>query len=37
MSEEFIKEVDEDIKEEKGLNCGKNSFHMCWDFLLESF
>ena len=32
MSEEFIKEVDEDLKEEKDYNYGKNSFHMCWIF-----
>ena len=28
MSEEFIREVDEDLKEEKDLNYGKEYFHM---------
>ena len=37
MSEEFIKEVDEDLKEEKEYNYGKNSFHMCLDFLWVLF
>ena len=35
MSEEFIKEVDEDLKEEKRIKLWKKYFLMFWDSLLE--
>ena len=36
MSEEFIKEVDEDLKEEKSIKLWKKTSPICpWDFLLE--
>ena len=34
MSEEFVREVDEDIKEERGSNYGKKYFLMLLVFLL---
>ena len=37
MSEEFVREVDEDIKEERGLNYGKKYFLMLLVFLVCYF
>ena len=35
MTDEFIREVDEDVKEEKRLKLWKNFFHMLLVFPLE--